>query len=176
MVVPFFGPKSPDWRVSDWLEVSEGIRFSFEQRLYDLVNLLPFSTEIVDLEICGSYAFGCANLASDLDICIVLNSAEAQGLARNWWFSKKDGNEAFYEFVNRHHGLELQYGIKIDLCPAAHDQKTYNIVYSLKDKRYYGKSPEDRIETRRKWNQETLRFEECPRIPRTLSYEKDPWL
>lgn len=124
-------------------------------RLADKNYGAPLSTMVKDIEICGSYAFGNFKWWSDMDIQLTTEDPETQDqlgsvfLSDLAWFKESTAD------------LSHRLKIHLDINFWVSDNKSYNEVYSLRDRMMYNKpSPEPMPDSyHRRFNQATRRYE-----------------
>lgn len=106
--------------------------FSF---VWFAVDSLPFYSDIVDLELCGSYAFGTNGLGSDIDINIALADYNHQVPAKQWWYTS--GGQIAVR--RRLMDFEKEYGLHIDIGVQDPNSVKYNVVASTKKFELYNR-------------------------------------
>lgn len=128
--------KHPKWRVRAWELVHPAAREELLVALQEYVGILPFARDVVDIQIVGSYAVGCARVYSDIDVNIAFASWERQAAAYDEWQQAFDRVYLFNERVAR---LTARFQINVSFQPHSPNLKDYVICYSCTDRKLYNR-------------------------------------
>lgn len=113
---PYFSfLKEPRWRVNHFLKLSTEDKLEIKTAIYDIIYCLPVEIveKIESVKIVGSYAAGTAELSSDIDFAIWLNSEETHEYYRQM-MSNKDNVHLFKSFFQSQTKYSCFTGIKIE--------------------------------------------------------------
>lgn len=159
--------KHPRFRVADILTLTPEVRaelLGVIKRAADATGL-PY----VDAEIVGSFALGCASIHSDVDTNLAFRTFEETQKYRAQWGTV--GRPA----IDILDGFQRESGLKIQMIPSNHDSKQYNVVYSVKADRLYGRDDGQPIFKHLSWNTAAKRWEFIPFGHRSFNIAFDPW-
>jgi predicted nucleotidyltransferase len=123
-----------------------------------IVSSCGLSDLVADVEVCGSYAYGCATDVSDIDVAIAGTDPKAQ-----------DKISRMLSF-NSDYGSLLQAArddlkIKLEVGSRNCDNKSYNTCYSLRERKLYGRAVGEVQNIRRRFNQATQKWELVDKAP-----------
>jgi hypothetical protein len=136
--------------------------------IHEAVPALSFKP--VRVEVVGSYARGCATLASDLDINLAAADWNEQVEWRRNWI-RCSMAQTFASALAR---VSQAYDLKIDAHPHNPDQHTYDITYDLITDRFSdpgGKFPDH---ASRRWDPWRFVWQPMTIAPKDLPLE-DQW-
>lgn len=125
--------KHPKWRVPSWGDVDPAARNALTLDVEGIVAFMPFSRVVADIEIVGSYAFGCADMSSDIDINIAADSWQHQ-CDIIWKLRATDLRGDFAAWLI---GLEDRHRIRVDIGYRNPDSKKYVPVFSTRENKLY---------------------------------------
>jgi len=168
----FIRLKHPCFRVCAWELVEKNRRLALETDLWELAKQFPFFAEIADIEVVGSYATGCAQLHSDIDINIALPDWGAQKAARYILFNEF-GGKRFYDLKDT---LGEKHNLNVGLAVHSPDLKSYVICYSTKEQKFYNRLPLEFRELRYQWDVNNSKWAERPKRLAHKDIDKDPFL
>lgn len=159
--------KAPEWRVADVMLLPQELLTLLENRLDAMAASLGASHMVADWEVCGSYAFGCAEAHSDIDI---------EWAAPNWTEQEIVGHLCYgteasiRRFVELRDEISNDLKVSLDIVLTNPDNKSYNYCYSLKERKLYNRAPGQVIMTRRRWDAGIKRWYDTPRPVRTTLF------
>jgi predicted nucleotidyltransferase len=128
-----------------------------------IVQLVPELIDlIIDIEVCGSYAYGIQRCWSDFDIQLVAKNQEDQKKVEKILASKSNLlHITCYELsVRLKHNIEIHYSV--------HNNKETGVeVYSLRERKLYNREEGKRMSEnyRRRFNKETHSYNVSLREP-----------
>jgi hypothetical protein len=126
--------KHPSFRVADILAMDKETMKNLFAFVNEVVEVLPFADNIVDVELVGSLAFGTSTLGSDIDFNIAMADYNHQIPAKQWWqtpFNPRKVFECLLEFENQT-GLSIEIGVvdpcsvKYNVCASTRKFELYN--------------------------------------------------
>ncbi len=159
--------KSVIWRVADVLLLPQSLLTVLENRLDAMAAKLGMSHLVADWEICGSYAFGCAQAHSDIDI---------EWAAKDWVDMEVVGHmcrgseAAIRAFMAERDEISNDLQVALDIVLTNPDNKSYNICYSLRERKLYNRAPDQVVVTRRRWDAGIRRWYDTPRPERVTLF------
>lgn len=116
---------------------------------------IPFTTMVTDFEICGSWAFGINTSGADMDIQLSTENYDNQRIIEH----ALRGDKIFL----KRQVWELSHRLKlhIDIGYSEHGNKEYNICYSLRENKLYGRRPHHPTDPHfhMRYNQQTGHYE-----------------
>lgn len=128
--------KHPGLRVRSITQVAQSVVSDIARGIEEVISLLPFASLVTDISVIGSYARGCAELHSDLDINIDTGTEENRLLAKEKINIQSD---EFRKSIQLLHTIEKQFGIHIDLSiQHASMREVQKMAFSLRENRLYG--------------------------------------
>lgn len=136
-----------------------------------LLSFMSFKDQIIDYEICGSYAFNCADDTSDIDINLAPLTWDEVSSIRQNYFSNQ---EFLIDFCQRLEELSDRLGIKVEVVVSCPDNKLYNECFSLKERKLYNRKSGEGIYKRRKWNNQTNKWEDATKLEKICDPEFPP--
>lgn len=155
--------KLDKWRVSGVEYLSVECLDDLQMELDWLLSFMPFKDLIVDYEICGSYAFNCADDTSDIDIDLAPNTwEEVLSIRQNYFFN--EDKTFLIDFCQKLDELSDRLGIKVEAMVSCHDNKLYNECFSLKERKLYNRKAGEVVYKRRKWNSQTNQWEDTTKL------------
>lgn len=105
-------------------------------KMEQLIALTPFADLVTDINIVGSYARGCAELHSDIDINLDTGTEENRLLARELI---QANTAQFRKAIALLQTIQREYGIRIDLALQHADMKAVpKMSYSLRTHTLFG--------------------------------------
>ena len=162
---PYFNLKDKCWRFPEWSLVAKEDQLKFWDAIKELMTYLPskYSSVIKDIEIVGSYAYGCANTGSDIDLNIVISTGTAttgiedtatalsyaEVASSAGWTNARDFKAKVFEVSNT-----LKLRIDIAIGPSAKKLA----CYSFYEDAWYGKKPGELIERTNYFDTKTKTF------------------
>lgn len=168
----FIRLKHPVFRVCAWELVEESKRLEFERALWEAAKELPFFNEIVDVEIVGSYATGCAQIHSDIDVNIALVDWPSQKEARRILFNEFS-QKRFFEIKEE---LSEAYQVNVGMAVHSPDLKSYVICYSTKEQIFYNRRILEFRDIRYSWDINLSKWAERPKRIAVKQIDLDPFL
>lgn len=157
--------KHPAFRVRNILHLDPEVLLRFKGALLESVSDLPFNPRI---EICGSYAIGCARIESDIDINLAAPDWNEQVKWRRLW--KDRTLEAAIK--KRLKPFTDEFGLKTEVVPCCPDNKAYNVAYDVLDGVLYGEQGEFSL----KWQPYSFLWEKGPPKPSLARFQSDPYV
>jgi predicted nucleotidyltransferase len=159
--------KDVPWRVTDVLLLPQALLTTLEQRLDQMAANLGASSLVADWEVCGSYAFGCAEAHSDIDIQWAAHDWTEMEMVGHLMYGTQDG---VLRFLEERDAISNDLKISIDVVLTNPDNKSYNICYSLRERKLYNRNPDQVISTRRRWDAGLKKWYDTPRLARTTLF------
>lgn len=156
--------KHPAYRVRNILHLDREILFSLRNELRQAAKTLPFDPTI---EICGSYAIGCARIESDIDVNLGAKTWDEQVAWRRLW----ENRAIEVAFQKRLKALKDEFQIKIEVAPCCPDNKAYNVVYDVIEGKVYGVQGEFSL----KWHPYQFKWEKGPPKESFARFQSDPF-
>ena len=127
--------KHPKFRVSDILYMDKDVVKELFSFMWDVCSDLPFFSDIVDIELCGSYAFGTNRLGADIDFNIAMADYNHQIPVKQWWYTAGNTLELKRKLMD----FEKAYGLYIDIGAQDPNSVKYNVVASTKKFELYNR-------------------------------------
>lgn len=163
--------KHPKWRVASFTVLPPAQIAELLTGVHECIRHFPFYNQIADIEIVGSYVFGCAKPHSDIDINIQMSGKPAQRAAYNIWRQPQFRTE----FLIKRKLLRQEQGLYIDICCGAENSKEYVPVYSVNESRFYNWNANRREEIRAKYIREAEQFIIYPKPAVEFNIDRDPY-
>jgi len=159
----FTGLPAPRWRHPGWEDLDPLDRIDVFQALNEALDFFPQVVD--DAELWGSRAFGCADEMSDFDFNVVTPPLPAGYREAEWW----------WDFTNKLNEVSHRLGVRIEAAPTAPSQRESNVVFSLRDYRFYGKAWGEKLRERRRWDPDMNSWASAPLRHLTHARVEDPW-
>jgi uncharacterized protein len=150
-LTPYCDLKDKKWRVERVEDLPISLLDEIETLMQDVVDATGIGHLVHDFEICGSYAFGCAELGSDLDLNIA---------AKDWPDQKAieaiimaDGKKLWAVAKELVAKWSRVHKIDVDIMFMNPDCRTYGYCYSLKQRKIFGRNPGETVRVKGRWNE-----------------------
>ena len=145
--------KHPAFRVKDILHLDSNLLDQLSKLLLKASKTISFSPH--SIEICGSYALGCARLESDIDVNLAAKDWDEQVQWRRLWEDKKHK----YDFLCPLQHFMKEFNLRIEVAPCCPDNKKYNVCYDIEEKKIYGRDDGQPVECSLIWHPYKFMFE-----------------
>lgn len=128
--------KHPAFRARSISLVDQATLIAIADKMEQFVSLTPFAHLVTDINIVGSYARGCAELHSDLDINLDTGTEENRLLARDLIRQNKS---QFAKAIAVLQFLQKQYGMRFEIAlQHASMKEVPKMSYSLRTRTLFG--------------------------------------
>jgi hypothetical protein len=168
--------KHPRWRVNGYEALSNRSKQMLWSGIQQVVDSLPneWRTKVRDVELCGSYVFGNADLGSDLDFCLVMDERFVRKAYDSLTgMAKHQLAPAYADMTNQ---VSAELGIRLDIAPGISNKDNGVPCVRKSDGRFYNKTPGRVLDNvKYRYNPSTSRFEETIKPARNVQLAEDPW-
>lgn len=167
---PYTGALDKRWRHPSYFLIEPTDRLFLEEKIFEIVNLFPedLRAALTDIQIVGSFAYGVAHDGSDFDIVLVVNNSLVEKF-RNLYIGKAKWSYSLAA-IAKNFEVQQQLGCVFDISIGP-DARSL-ICYSLFDKRFYGKLPEETKTTRVRYDEALKQYKLTPFKPHTFGARK----
>lgn len=177
----FISIKHPQWRVRKWEDLDKQLRDDFTADCMNFMSNFSFKQKLVDIEVVGSYAIGCARIHSDLDINLCADDWQSQSdliwLMLGGRQMVVEGLPSIYQEVIAFREMMMEkYKIRIEVGFRNPDSKKYVPVYSLVEQKFYNRKENEPIEAHAFWNYPSkLGWLKAPYYNKRFAVIEDPF-
>jgi predicted nucleotidyltransferase len=163
-ITPYCDLKDKKWRVERVEELPKKLLDEIEQLMQSIVDAVGLAHLVHDFEICGSYAFGCAELGSDIDLNVSAKDWTDQKVMEKILMA--DGRRLWAEAKSLAAQFSHAHKIKVDIMFMNPDCRTYGYCYSLKERKIYGRKAGETVRVKGRWNEATQKWRLIPKPTR----------